>query len=77
MEIVDNLVMALNPGAMDPGLANPIFGILAVSAAFVAAFPGNRYLIDKGKGHALSHRSAVARGRHDRTILYEDLATSR
>ena len=59
MEIVDNLVMAVIPGAMDSGLVNPIFWIgmmVALSAAFVAAFPVNRYLIDRGKGHALTHQ---------------------
>ncbi|WP_251040346.1 hypothetical protein [Arthrobacter sp. ISL-72] len=30
--------------------------IVALSAAFAAAFPVNRYLIDKGKGHALTHQ---------------------
>lgn len=59
MEIVDNAVMAIIPGAMDSGLVNPIFWIgmiVALSAAFAAAFPVNRYLIDKGKGHALTHQ---------------------
>jgi hypothetical protein len=59
MELVDNLVMALIPGAMDAGLVNPIFWVgmmIALAAAFVAAFPVNRYLIDKGKGHALTHQ---------------------
>ncbi|WP_426244993.1 DUF4396 domain-containing protein [Nocardioides sp. LHG3406-4] len=59
MEVVDNLVMAIIPGAMDAGLVNPIFWIgmmIALSAAFVAAFPVNRYLIDKGRGHALTHQ---------------------
>jgi hypothetical protein len=59
MEVVDNLVMALVPGAMDSGLVNPIFWIammVALAAAFVAAFPVNRYLIDNGKGHALTHQ---------------------
>jgi hypothetical protein len=57
MEITDNLVMALIPGAMDGGLVEPIFWIgmiIALSAAFLVAFPVNRYLIDKGKGHALT-----------------------
>ena len=59
MELVDNLVMALIPGAMDSGLVNPIFWIgmmIALTVAFIAAFPVNRYLIDKGKGHALTHQ---------------------
>lgn len=59
MELVDNLVMALIPGAMDDGLVNPVFWVgmmIALTVAFIAAFPVNRYLIDKGKGHALTHR---------------------
>jgi hypothetical protein len=59
MEFVDNLVMAIIPGAMDAGLVNPIFWLgmmIALTAAFIAAFPVNRYLIDKGKGHALTHQ---------------------
>jgi Domain of unknown function (DUF4396) len=58
MEVVDNAVMALIPGAMDAGLVNPVFWagmIIALSAAFVAAFPVNRYLLQRGKGHALTH----------------------
>ena len=58
MEVVDNAVMAAIPGAMDAGLVGPVFWIgmiVALSAAFAAAFPVNRYLIDRGKGHALHH----------------------
>jgi hypothetical protein len=59
MEVVDNLVMLLIPGAMEAGLVNPIFWLgmmLALTAAFLAAFPVNRYLINRGKGHALTHQ---------------------
>lgn len=58
MEVVDNAVMAAIPGAMEAGLVDPMFWIgmiIALSAAFVAAFPVNRHLIDRGKGHALHH----------------------
>jgi len=58
MELVDNAVMALIPGAMDSGLASPVFWIgmtVALTAAFVAAFPVNRWLIGRGRGHALTH----------------------
>jgi hypothetical protein len=58
MEVVDNGVMALVPGAMEAGLSNPIFWLtmpLALGAAFVAAFPVNLYLLKKGRGHALIH----------------------
>lgn len=58
MEIVDNGVMAGIPGAMDAGLVNPVFWIsmlLALGAAFFAAYPVNDYLLRRGKGHALVH----------------------
>ena len=58
MEIVDNAIMLLIPGAMDAGLDN--FGFYAALAAAlliagVAAFPVNRWLIGRGKGHAVMH----------------------
>jgi hypothetical protein len=59
MELVDNLVMALIPGAMEAGLVNVVFWLammIALSVAFVAAFPVNRYLLQRGKGHALTHQ---------------------
>ncbi|MFW6867491.1 DUF4396 domain-containing protein [Nocardioides sp. CPCC 206347] len=68
MEVVDNAVMAAIPGAMDSGLVDPVFWlamILALSAAFVAAFPVNRYLIDRGKGHALHHAHHAHHDHHD------------
>jgi preprotein translocase subunit SecG len=58
MEIVDNAVMALIPGAMDAGLVNWVFWVsmmIALTAAFAAAYPVNRYLLARGKGHALTH----------------------
>ena len=58
MEVVDNAVMAAIPGAMDAGLGNPVFWlgmIVALTAAFIAAYPVNRYLLSRGKGHALTH----------------------
>ena len=59
MEVVDNLVMAVIPGAMDSGLVNPVFWLsmsLALTVAFFAALPVNLYLLNRGKGHALTHR---------------------
>ena len=58
MEIVDNLVMVAIPGAMDAPLDSFLFwGSLAVALAIagVAAFPLNRWLIARGKGHAAVH----------------------
>lgn len=58
MEITDNAVLLVIPGALHAGLATFLFwGSLAFSlmAAFVVAFPLNRYLIARGRGHALAH----------------------
>ena len=58
MEIVDNAVMLLVPGAMEAGLGNLLFwGSLAFAlvVAFVVAFPVNRWLIARGRGHAVVH----------------------
>ncbi len=59
MEIVDNLVMVVVPGAMEAGLTSLLFwGSLAfaLAVAFVVAYPVNRYLISRGRGHAVVHR---------------------
>ncbi len=58
MEIVDNAIMLLIPGAMMAGLTSWLFwGALAVSLAiaFVVTVPVNRWLISRGKGHAVVH----------------------
>jgi hypothetical protein len=58
MEIVDNLVMLVIPGAMNAGLDSLLFwGSLAAALAIagVVAYPVNRWLIARGRGHALAH----------------------
>jgi hypothetical protein len=58
MEIVDNLIILIIPGAMEAGLTSLLFwGSLAfaLAVAFVAAFPVNRWLIARGRGHAVVH----------------------
>ena len=58
MEIVDNAIMLMIPGAMEAGLTNVLFwGSLAVALliAGAVAFPVNRWLIARGKGHAVVH----------------------
>jgi hypothetical protein len=58
MEIVDNAIVLAVPGAMTAGLVDALFwGSLALGLflAFWAAFPVNRYLIARGRGHALAH----------------------
>ena len=58
MEIIDNVIMLVIPGAMESGVDSLLFwGSLAVALliAGAAAFPVNRWLIDRGKGHAVVH----------------------
>ncbi|MGA7733697.1 MAG: DUF4396 domain-containing protein [Chloroflexia bacterium] len=58
MEIVDNAILLLIPGAMDAGLMSFLFwGSLAVALAiaFVVTFPVNLWLIGRGRGHAVVH----------------------
>jgi hypothetical protein len=66
MEIVDNLIMVAIPGAMQAGLDSVLFwGSLAfaLAVAAVAAFPVNRWMIARGRGHAVVH--AHHHARHD------------
>jgi hypothetical protein len=60
MEVVDNAIMLLVPGAIDAGGGDILFwGSLSFSlvVAGVAAFPVNRWLIARGRGHAVLHQS--------------------
>lgn len=65
MEIVDNLIVLAVPGAMEAGLGSRLFwGSLsfALAVAAVVTVPVNRYLIARGKGHAVVHRTGVHGG---------------
>ena len=62
MEIVDNLIVLTIPGAMDAGLDSLLFwGSLAFAlvVAGLVAWPLNRWLIARGKGHAVVHQTGV------------------
>ncbi len=58
MEIVDNGFVLLVPGAMEAGLGDPLLWA-AIAGGFVVAYPfafaANRYMIARGKGHAVVH----------------------
>jgi len=59
MEVVDNAIMLLIPGAMDAGLDDGLFwGSLtfALAVAFIPAFGVNYYLIRRGRSHAAIHQ---------------------
>lgn len=71
MEIIDNAVMLVVPGAMEAGLGSVFFwGALsfALAVAFVVALPVNRWLIARGKGHAAVHRTGVHGGPDPRVV---------
>jgi Domain of unknown function (DUF4396) len=58
MEIMDNLFILLVPGALAAGLADGLFWwslIVSLAVAFVVTVPVNRWLIQRGKGHAVVH----------------------
>jgi hypothetical protein len=58
MEIVDNAIILVIPGAMEAGLTDMLFWAslaFSLAVAFLAAFPVNRWLIARGKGHAVVH----------------------
>ncbi|GGQ75021.1 DUF4396 domain-containing protein [Couchioplanes azureus] len=59
MEILDNAVMLVVPGAMEAGLTSGVFWAslaFALAVAFVLTVPVNRWLISHGQGHAVVHR---------------------
>lgn len=71
MEIVDNLVMLLVPGAMEGGLDSLLFwGSLsfALVVAGAVAVPVNRRLIARGKGHAVVHETGIHGGPSPRVV---------
>jgi len=71
MELVDNAIMLAIPGAMEAGLTNTLFwGSLSVALAVAgfAAFPVNRWLLKRGKGHAAVHATGIHGGPSPRVV---------
>jgi Domain of unknown function (DUF4396) len=71
MEIVDNAILLIIPGAMDAGLGDVLFwGSLSVALVVAGAFalPVNRWLIARGKGHAVVHETGVHGGPSPRLV---------
>ena len=59
MELVDNAFVVAIPGAMEAGLASSLFWgtlLASLAIAFVVTVPVNRWLIARGRGHAVMHR---------------------
>ena len=58
MEVVDNAVMLSVPGAMEAGISSAVFWLAlagALAVAFVVTLPVNRWMISRGRGHAVVH----------------------
>ena len=71
MEIVDNAIMLAIPGAMEAGVGSLLFwGALSVAlvVAGAVAVPVNRWLIARGKGHAVVHETGIHGGPDPRVI---------
>jgi hypothetical protein len=71
MEVVDNLVVVVIPGALDAGLGDLLFwGSLSfgLSVAFVVAVPVNRWLLARGKGHTAVHETGIHGGPSPRLV---------
>jgi len=71
MELVDNAIILLIPGAMEAGLGDVLFwGSLsaALVIAGAAAFPVNRWLLRRGKGHAAVHETGIHGGPDPRLV---------
>jgi hypothetical protein len=71
MEIVDNAIMLIVPGAMESGLGDVLFwGALSVALAiaFVLTVPVNRWLIGRGKGHVAVHETGIHGGPNPKVV---------
>jgi hypothetical protein len=58
MEVVDSLFIIVVPGALAAGLADGLFWwslVVSLAVAFILTVPVNRYLIARGRGHAVMH----------------------
>ncbi|MGW0285420.1 DUF4396 domain-containing protein [Streptomyces sp. NPDC003236] len=58
MELIDNTIMVGVPGAMDAGLSQALFWVslaASLAVAFALTTPVNRWMISRGKGHAVVH----------------------
>lgn len=71
MEVVDNAIILVVPGAMAAGLSELLFwGSLAfaLAIAFLLTVPINRWLIARGKGHTAVHETGIHGGPDTRVV---------
>jgi hypothetical protein len=71
MEVVDNAIILLIPGAMEAGVGDLLFwGSLSVALVIAGmfAFPVNRWLLARGRGHAAVHETGIHGGPPTRVV---------
>ena len=71
MEVVDNAIILLIPGAMEAGVGDVMFWAslaVALVVAGAAAYPANRWLLARGKGHAAVHNTGIHGGPSPRLV---------
>ena len=69
MEVVDNAILLVIPGAMDAGLGDALFcPVVALAIAFVVTVPVNRWLLARGKGHTAVHETGIHGGPETRIV---------
>src|SRR5687768_14792307 len=79
MEVVDNAIILLIPGAMEAGVGDVLFwGSLSVALviAGVFAFPVNRWLLARGRGHAAVHETGIHGGPPTRVVAAVAIAAA-
>jgi hypothetical protein len=77
MEVVDNAIVVAIPGALNAGLGSLLFwGSLCFSLVVAGAFavPVNRWLIGRGKGHAVVHETGIHGGPPVRAVAFAAVA---
>jgi len=71
MEVVDNAIMLVIPGAMEASLDDVLFwGALSVALVIAGffAYPVNRWLLKRGRGHAAVHETGIHGGPSPRVV---------
>lgn len=73
MEIAENLFMGVVPGAMSAGLSNPMFWVymsISFVIGFIVAYPVNKALLKRGKGHAITHTASGHHPMDNRPLMF-------
>lgn len=73
MEIAENLFMGVVPGAMSAGLSNPMFWVymsISFVIGFIVAYPVNKALLKRGKGHAIIHTASGHQPMDNRPLMF-------